>query len=60
MAADAGNPWGSVPTCGAGEEEESWANFSKADFENPASATPMETSDSPGTGFYPSVIPSES
>ncbi|XP_045031447.1 serine/threonine-protein phosphatase 6 regulatory subunit 2-like isoform X3 [Daphnia magna] len=51
VAADAGNPWESVPTCSAGEEEEqSWANFSKADFDNPAGTTPMEVSDSPSAG----------
>lgn len=52
MAADAGNPWESVPTCSAGEEEQSWANFSKADFDNPAGTTPMEVSDSPSAGFF--------
>lgn len=50
VAADTGNPWESAPTCIAGDEDDSWANFSKADFDNPCSATPMEISDSPNTG----------
>jgi hypothetical protein len=50
VAADAGNPWESAPTCTAGDEDDSWANFSKADFDNPCIATPMEISDSPSTG----------
>ncbi|EFX89814.1 hypothetical protein DAPPUDRAFT_310134 [Daphnia pulex] len=49
VAADAGNPWESAPTCTAGDEDDSWANFSKADFDNPCIATPMEISDSPST-----------
>nr|CAG4647483.1 EOG090X0FVK [Megafenestra aurita]SVE92717.1 EOG090X0FVK [Megafenestra aurita] len=46
VAIDAGNPWESVPNSSTGEEEDNWANFSKADFDSTSTATPMEISDS--------------
>ena len=49
VALDTGNPWATAPTI-ASEPEENWANFSKADFDTMSNATPMEISDSPGTG----------
>lgn len=55
VANDAGNPWESQSSS-TEQEEDNWANFSKADFDSAGSATPMEVSDSPssfGNHRYP-------
>ena len=49
LPADVANPWESAPAAASDDQEDNWANFSKADFDSLASTTPMEVTDSPST-----------